>query len=108
MKKEYDFSGGKRGAGIPTSGMTRVSIHIEDEILDWFGEQIRKACGGSYTTMMNEALREYMRMRDGHAEERFRKVIREELAARDTTTRAKNPPSPATIRRHKKKPGHHR
>jgi hypothetical protein len=108
MKKEYDFRNARRGQLIPTPGMTRISIHIEDEILDWFQEQIRKASGGSYMTMINEALREYMRMRDGHAEERFRKVIREELVAHDTTTPARNPPSPATLRRHKKKPGHHR
>jgi hypothetical protein len=86
MKKEYDFSKGKRGAAIPSPGKTRITIRIDDDILDWFRTQIRKANGGSYQTMMNDALRAYMTSKDGHAEELFRKVIREELAAYGTKT----------------------
>lgn len=84
MRKEYDFSKGKRGAAIPTPGKTRITIRIDDDILEWFREQIRKACRGSYQTMMNDALRAYMTSKDGHAEELFRKVIREELAVYGT------------------------
>ena len=89
MKKEYDFSKAKRGALIPTPGKTRITIRIDDDVLEWFREQIRKARGGSYQTMMNDALRAYMTSKDGHAEELFRKVIREELAAYRTKTKKK-------------------
>jgi uncharacterized protein (DUF4415 family) len=81
MKKEYDFSKGKRGPLIPTPGKTRITIRIDDDVLEWFREQIRKACRGSYQTMMNDALRAYMQSKDGHAEELMRKVVREEMAA---------------------------
>src|SRR5678815_4789031 len=84
MKKEYDFSKGKRGAAIPSPGKTRITIRIDDDILDWFRKQIEKACGGSYQTMMNDALRAYVNSKDGHAEELLRRVIKEELAAYTT------------------------
>jgi hypothetical protein len=80
MKKEYDFSNGVRGALIPTPGKTRITIRIDDDILEWYREQIRKACGGSYQTMMNDALRAYMEAKGGQAEALLRKVIKEELA----------------------------
>ena len=80
MKKEYDFSKGKRGAAIPTPGKTRITIRIDDDVLEWFREQIRKACGGSYQTLMNDALRAFMQSKDGHTEALIRKILREELA----------------------------
>lgn len=89
MKKEYDFSKGKRGAAIPSPGKTRITIRIDDDILDWFRTQIRKANGGSYQTYINDALRAFINSKDGHAEELFRKVIREELAAYSTKTAKK-------------------
>ena len=89
MKKEYDFSKGVRGALIPSPGKTRITIRIDDDILEWFRKKIEKACGGSYQTMMNDALRAYMNLKDGHAEELLRRVIKEELAAYTTKIKKK-------------------
>ena len=89
MRKEYDFSKGKRGAAIPNAGKTRITIRIDDDILEWFRERIRKARGGSYQTDINDALRAYMNSKDGHAEELLRRVIKEELAAYTTKTKKK-------------------
>ena len=37
MKKEYDFRKGKLGAVVPVGpGKTRITIRIDDDILDWF------------------------------------------------------------------------
>ena len=36
MRKEYDFSKGKRGAVMPQKGKTRISIYIDNEILEEF------------------------------------------------------------------------
>ncbi len=36
MRAEYDFSKGKRGAVIPQKGKTRISIFIDDVVLDQF------------------------------------------------------------------------
>ena len=33
MKKVYDFSKGKRGAVIPTSGKTRITIYVDDAVI---------------------------------------------------------------------------
>jgi len=82
MKKEYDFSQGKRGPVAPVQpGKTRITIRIDTDILNWFREQVNVRGGGNYQTMMNEALRAYIRHEDKTLEETLRKVIREELQA---------------------------
>ena len=82
MKREYDFSRGRRGAvlGAPR-GKTRITIRIDDDILGWFKAQMHKAGGGSYQTAMNEALRRAMDASEGHVEGSLRRVLREELRA---------------------------
>jgi uncharacterized protein (DUF4415 family) len=78
MKEEYDFSGGKRGPVEPTpQGKTRVTIRLDDDILDWFRTQVHRAGGGNYQTLINRALREHMQ--SGKLEEMIRRVLREEL-----------------------------
>ncbi len=59
MKKEYDFSKGKRGAVLNTSGKTRITIHLDNGILDAFREQ-GDSSGQGYQTLINQALREYL------------------------------------------------
>lgn len=59
MRKEYDFSKGKRGAVIPTQGKTRITIYLNDEILDQFREQAQIA-GKGYQTLINEVLKKYL------------------------------------------------
>ena len=83
MKKGYDFSRGKRGPiePIPT-GKTRITIRIDDEILDWFRKQVDRAGGGNYQTLMNLALREHIRREREPLEATIRRVLREELAAK--------------------------
>ncbi len=55
MKKAYDFSKGKRGAVIPTTGKTRITIYINDAILEHFKTQAERT-GKGYQTLINEAL----------------------------------------------------
>lgn len=59
MKNEYDFSKGKRGAVIPQKGKTRISIFIDNALLDEFRARAEKA-GIGYQTMMNDALRQFV------------------------------------------------
>lgn len=89
MKKEYDFSKGKRGAIIPAPGKSRITIRIDDDVLDWFRAQVHKAGGGNYQTMMNEALRRFIASQDGDLEELVRRVLREELAPYSVKKRRK-------------------
>jgi len=79
MKKEYDFSQAKRGAVIQQRGKTRISIYIDDDVLDEFRDRADDA-GRGYQTMINEVLREHVG-RSPHPvdEETLRRVLREEL-----------------------------
>lgn len=80
MKKEYDFSKGKRGAVVPApKGKTRITIRIDDDILDWFRGEVEAAGGGNYQTLINQALREYLNQQQQPLEELLRRVVREEL-----------------------------
>lgn len=81
MKKEYDFSKGKRGPVIQSAkGKTRITIRIDDDILEWFRQQVHKAGGGNYQTLINMALRDYINSKRESLEETLRDVIREELS----------------------------
>ena len=80
MKKEYNFSKGKRGAIRPTpKGKTRITIRIDDDILDWFRGEVDAAGGGNYQTLINDALREYITHQKEPIEVILRRVVREEL-----------------------------
>ncbi|HEU5249737.1 MAG TPA: BrnA antitoxin family protein, partial [Thermoanaerobaculia bacterium] len=62
MKKEYDFSRGRRGPVIPVpKGKTRITIRLDKDLLDWFRSQVEAAGGGNYQTLINSALRDYVR-----------------------------------------------
>jgi uncharacterized protein (DUF4415 family) len=78
MQEEYDFSNGTRGPVVSVpSGKTRITIRIDDDILEWFRQQVEQQGGGNYQTMMNTALREYINQ---HAlEDMLRRIVREEL-----------------------------
>lgn len=79
MKTEYDFANGKRGAVIPHKGKTRISIFIDNAILDEFRTRAEKASSG-YQTLMNEALRSYLsRASSPVTEDVLRNVLREEM-----------------------------
>jgi uncharacterized protein (DUF4415 family) len=81
MKKEYDFSRGKRGAVLRMPpGKTRITIRIDDDILQWFRDQVHAAGGGNYQTLINNALREHLEARSEGLKDSLRIVLREELA----------------------------
>ena len=80
MKQEYDFSQGKRGAIDKTPpGKTRITIRLDDDIIEWFREQVHAMGGGNYQTLINSALRDYVQQRQEPLEETLRRVLREEL-----------------------------
>jgi hypothetical protein len=79
MRAEYDFSKGRRGAIIPQKGKTRISIFIDNAILDAFRARAERA-GTGYQTMMNDALRRYLAEADQPVTEKvLRHVLREEM-----------------------------
>jgi len=100
MREEYDFSKGIRGPVIPPApGKTRISIRLDNDILDWFRAKVHAQRGGNYQTLINRALRSYITQESGITEaqiealllrvvsaqhqqpleELLRRIIREEL-----------------------------
>lgn len=88
MRNEYDFSKGKRGSVIPSTGKTRITIYLDDEILKSFRERA-EAAGLGYQTLINEALKAFLRKSDEKplTESDLRRVLREELLRGDDTSK---------------------
>ncbi len=81
MKKEYNFSKGKRGAVIPQVGKTRITIYLDDEILNRFKAQ-SETTGKGYQTLINDALNSYLGLTEKPlTAETVRKIVREELSS---------------------------
>lgn len=84
MRKEYDFSRAKRAKDVPhlaklqaeMAGKSRITMRVDNAVLAAFKARAERS-GGSYQTMMNEALKQYalgLSMADV-----VRETIREEL-----------------------------
>jgi len=79
MKKEYDFSKGKRGPVIPNRGKTRITIYLDDDILDAYRRK-GDAVGRGYQTLINEALRRSIDQEKVAVDAKtLRRILREEL-----------------------------
>lgn len=77
--RDIDFSRAKRGAvARPEPGKTKISIRLDNTILDYFRNIVNDAGGGNYQTLINDALLEYVHRRS--TLEMVREVVREELA----------------------------
>lgn len=80
MKQQYDFAHGKRGAVLKSAaGKTRITIRLDDDVLEWFRKQAHSGGGGNYQTLVNAALREYVDSKHEPLEVTLRRVLREEL-----------------------------
>jgi uncharacterized protein (DUF4415 family) len=88
MKRNYNFSKARRGPVIRTPrGKTRITIRIDNDVLEWFRKQVHAAGGGSYQTMMNRALREHMEGQVEPLEETLRRVLREVIPPKKAAKR---------------------
>jgi len=80
MKEEYDFSKGRRGPVIaPSPNKTRVTIRLDNDIIEWFRGKVHQAGGGNYQTMINDALCKHIEAEKEPIEDILRRVIREEF-----------------------------
>jgi uncharacterized protein (DUF4415 family) len=78
-RREFDFSHGKRGPVIPPDpGKTKISIRLDNKVLNYFRDIVNKAGGGNYQTLINDALLEHVHRRS--ALDGVREAVREELA----------------------------
>jgi uncharacterized protein (DUF4415 family) len=80
MKREYDFSKGKRGPVVTLpKTKERITIRLDGDILGWFRGEVERAGGGNYQTLINDALRQHIHRSDESFEKTLRRVIREEI-----------------------------
>ncbi|MGD0838384.1 MAG: BrnA antitoxin family protein [Polyangia bacterium] len=90
MRNEYEFKKGRRGAILPApAGKTRITIRLDDDILDWFRAQADAAGGASYQSMINDALRTITTEGPAKIEAVVRRVVRDELRRAGETRRAR-------------------
>jgi len=80
MKKEYDFARGKRGPAVSTRGKTRITMYLDNVVLNRFKAESERT-GKGYQTLINEALAQ----RPGNGSKpvtaaEVRNIVREELA----------------------------
>lgn len=79
MQTEYDFSQGKRGVLMPSKGKTRITIYLDDAILEAFRARAEEE-GTGYQTLINEALKTYLDEAERPITEPvLRRVLQEEL-----------------------------
>lgn len=82
MKNEYDVSQGKRGAVIKARGKTRITIYLDDDVIEAFRLQAEES-GCGYQTLINTALRQYLSSDDKPVDTKtLRRILREELKKR--------------------------
>lgn len=79
MRNEYDFSKGRRGAVIASPGKTRITIMLDDDVIEKFRARAEQA-GTGYQTEINRVLREFLASSGQPVTlDAVRKLIREEL-----------------------------
>ena len=77
--RDIDFSRAKRGAVIKVDpGKTKISIRLDNRVLEHFRAIVEKAGGGNYQTLINDALVAYIQQ--SSVLEAVRKVVREEIS----------------------------
>lgn len=80
MKKEYDFAGARRGAVLPPAGKTRITIYLDDVVIERF-KALSERSGKGYQTLINEALRSHLELADQPlTAQEVRRIFREELS----------------------------
>ena len=86
--RDIDFSAAKRGAVVPLeAGKTKLSIRLDNAIVEYFRGVVEKAGTGNYQTLINDALSAHIQQRS--MIEAVRVVVREELGVAHPKARAR-------------------
>jgi uncharacterized protein (DUF4415 family) len=80
MKRQYDFSKARRGPLVPAiPGKTRITIRLDNDVIEHFQTVVDRAGGGNYQTLINDALREFIH--GARIETVVRRAVRQEVGA---------------------------
>jgi uncharacterized protein (DUF4415 family) len=86
--RDIDFSQAKRGPVVKAeAGKTKISIRLDNSVIEAFRSLADEAGGGNYQTLINDALVEHLHQRT--VLDAVRQVVREELRASPATRRAR-------------------
>ena len=78
--RDIDFSKALRGPVIaPEPGKTKISIRLDNAVIEHFRSQVERAGAGNYQTLMNDALLSFIQQRS--VIDAVRLVVREEMSA---------------------------
>ena len=78
--RDIDFSKAVRGTVIaPDPGKTKISIRLDNAVIEHFRSQVERAGAGNYQTLMNDALLSFIQQRS--VIDAVRLVVREEMSA---------------------------
>src|SRR5665647_1944806 len=78
--RDIVFTDAKQGVVIPLeAGKTKISIRLDNKVIDDFRAQVERAGTGSYQTLINDALVAFIQQRS--MIDAVRQVVRDELAA---------------------------
>jgi len=81
MKAEYDMTHAKRGVVASPTGKTRITIYLDERVLDAFRQRAEQA-GKGYQTLINEALSATLEENSAPVTiSKLRQILREELHA---------------------------
>jgi uncharacterized protein (DUF4415 family) len=84
--RDIDFSRARRGAVVKSEpGKTKISIRLDNAVIEFFRATVDKAGGGNYQTLINDALLEHIHRRS--TLDAVRQVVREELAPYGSNSR---------------------
>ena len=76
--RDIDFTHAKRGPVVPSEpGKTKISIRLDNRVLEYFRSIVETAGGGNYQTLINDALLAYIQQQS--MLEAVRQAVREEL-----------------------------
>jgi uncharacterized protein (DUF4415 family) len=79
MEKEYDFSKGKRGPIRSNKGKTRITIYLDNDVIEAY-RQLGDDSGFGYQTLINDALRKTLSGKSAPVDAKtLRRILREEL-----------------------------
>jgi uncharacterized protein (DUF4415 family) len=88
--RDIDFASSQRGAVIPVEpGKTKISIRIDNAVIEHFRSQVERAGAGNYQTLINDALVAFIAQPS--VIDAVRQVVREELTASKGSPRTKAP-----------------
>jgi uncharacterized protein (DUF4415 family) len=85
--RDIDFSQAKQGPVVKAEpGKTKISIRLDNSVIEAFRQLADRAGGGNYQTLINDALTEYLQQRT--LLEIVRQVVREELQEQEPLQKA--------------------